>query len=140
MGWLSYLTLISFIAALTTQGLAILNHPSYTAEAWHATLLTWAIVSFGFIVNTVFVPYLPAAELAFFLLHLVGWAPIWITLAVLAPMNNAYDTFVVFTHNAGWGSVGLAASITMSNSVALFVRYESPVRMCMSRHFLSSHD
>ena len=130
MGWLSYLTLVSFTAGTTTQGLATLNYPDYTPQPWQATLLTFAVVVFGFLFNTVLAPRLPAVEVVFFVLHIVGWFGICVTLLVMAPRNNPNDTFAGFYDNAGWGSIGLAACITMSNSVGLFVGYESPVHMC----------
>lgn len=132
MGWLSYLTLVSFTAGSTIQGLATLNYPSYSPQPWQGTLLTWAVVLFGFLFNTVLAPRLPAVEVLFFVLHIVGWFGIFVTLLVMAPRNNPADTFGHFYDNADWGSVGLAATITMANSVGLFVGYESPVHMCMS--------
>ena len=130
MGWLSYLTLVSFIAGLLIQGVAALNYPDYAPQPWHSTLLTWAVVICGFIVNTVLVPLLPTVELFFFAIHVLGWAAILITLGALAPMNDPRDTFLVFRDTAGWDSVGLAAAITMANSTALFIGYEAPVHMC----------
>ncbi|KAK3709523.1 hypothetical protein LTR37_010896 [Vermiconidia calcicola] len=129
MGWISYLTLVSFTAGTTTQGLAVLNHPTYVPQAWHSTLLCWAVVGFGFLFNTVLAPRLPAVEIFFFILHVVGWFGIFITLLVLGPRHNPYDTFLVLHDTAGWNSVGLATVITMANSVAMFVGYESPVHM-----------
>ena len=130
MGWISYLTLVSFTAGTTTQGLAVLNHPTYVPQAWHSTLLCWAVVGFGFLFNTVLAPRLPAVEIFFFILHVVGWFGIFVTLLVLGPRHNPHDTFLVLHDTAGWNSVGLATVITMANSVAMFVGYESPVHMC----------
>ena len=96
LGWVSYLTLTSFTAATTIQGLAVLNHPGYTPQPWHATLLTWAVVSFGFLFNTVLAPRLPAIEVIFFLLHVVGWFGIFVTLLVMAPRHDPVDTFTTF--------------------------------------------
>ncbi|KAK1036395.1 hypothetical protein LTR74_018855, partial [Friedmanniomyces endolithicus] len=129
MGWLSYLTLVSFTAGSTIQGVAALNYPTYAAQPWHGTLLTWAVVVFGFFFNTVLAPRLPAVEVIFFVLHIVGWFGIFITLLVMGPRNDASNTFEVFYDNAGWNSVGLATVITMANSVGPFVGYESPVHM-----------
>lgn len=130
MGWLSYLTLVSFTAGTTIQGIAALNYPTYVAHAWHSTLLTWAVVVFGFFFNTVLAPRLPAIEVFFFVLHIVGWFGIFVTLLIMGPRNKPANTFEVFYDTAGWDSVGLAAVITMANSVGLFVGYESPVHMC----------
>ncbi|KAK5707427.1 hypothetical protein LTR17_020720 [Elasticomyces elasticus] len=129
LGWVSYLTLVSFTAATTIQGIAALNHPNYVAQPWHATLLTWAVVSFGFFFNTALAPRLPAVEVIFFILHIVGWFGIFVTLLVMAPRHNAVDTFTTFVDGGEWGSIGLSAVITMTNSTAMLVGYESPVHM-----------
>lgn len=130
MGWLSYLTLVSFTAGTTVSGLAVLNNPTYEPQAWHNTLLCWAVVVFGFLFNTVLAPRLPAFEVIFFVLHVTGWFGILVTLLVMGPRNNSLDAFTVFSDGGSWGSNGLAAVITMANSVAMFVGYESPVHMC----------
>jgi choline transport protein len=132
LGWVSYVTLTSFTAATTIQGLAVLNHPGYVPQPWHASLLTWGVVSFGFFFNTVLAPRLPAVEVIFFVLHIVGWFGIFVTLLVMGPRHNAVDTFTHFYDGGNWGSVGLSGIITMMNSSAMLVGYESPVHMCMS--------
>jgi len=109
MGWLSYLTLVSFTAATAIQGLAILNFANYTPEPWQGTLLTWAVVLFGFFFNTVLAPRLPAVEVLIFALHVVGWFSFFIVLLVLAPRNDPYVTFTQFSDNAGWGSIGVSS-------------------------------
>lgn len=108
----------------------MLNNPSYVPQPWHNTLLCWAVVVFGFLFNTVLAPRLPAVEVVFFVLHVVGWFGIFVTLLVMGPRNHPHDTFTVFSDGGGWNSNGLAALITMANSVAMFVGYESPVHMC----------
>ncbi|KAK3672945.1 hypothetical protein LTR78_007055 [Recurvomyces mirabilis] len=116
LGWVSYLTLVSFTAATTIQGLAVLNYPDYAAQPWHATLLTWAVVCFGLFFNTVLAPRLPAIEVIFFVLHVVGWFGIFVTLLVTGPRRNAFDKFTHFTDGGNWGSDGLSGIITMMNS------------------------
>lgn len=129
LGWLGYLTFVSFTAGTTITGLAVLNYPEYVPLPWHNTLLTWAIVCFGFLFNTVLAPRLPAIEVVFFILHIAGWFGIFVTLLIMGPRNDPRETFTVFSDNGGWNSNGLAAVITMANSTAMFVGYESPVHM-----------
>ncbi|KAK4550898.1 hypothetical protein LTR86_011329 [Recurvomyces mirabilis] len=130
MGWVSYLTLVSFTAATTIQGLAVLNYPDYVAQRWHSSLLTWAVVAFGFFFNTVLACRLPIIEVILFGLHIVGWFAVFVTLMVMGPRQNLADTFLLVVDGGDWGNVGLSGIIAMMNSSAMLVGYESPVHMC----------
>ena len=45
------------------QALLILNYPStYVYHRWHGTLIYWAIILLGIVVNTVFAKWLPKLE------------------------------------------------------------------------------
>lgn len=116
------------------QGEVLLNYPDYVPQPWHTTLIAWAIVAFSFLFNTVVAPRLPQVQVVFFILHLLGWFAVSVTLLILSPRTPLHETFAVFSDNAAWGSVGLAAMVTMSNSVGLFIGYESPVHLCKSIH------
>ena len=107
-----------------------LNNPTYSVQPWHSTLLCWAVVIFGFLFNTVLAPRLPAIEVAFFSLHVAGWFGILVVLLAMGSQDNARDAFTNFSDGGDWGSKGVAAVITMANSSAMFVGYESPVHMC----------
>lgn len=130
LGWVSYLTLVSNIAAGVIQGLVLLNHSDYVPQPWHTTFIAWAIVLFSFFFNTVLAPRLPLAQVIFFSLHVLGWFAVSVTLLVMSPRTPVHETFTVFSDNAGWGSVGTAAVLAMTQSVGLFVGYESPTHLC----------
>lgn len=98
--------------------------------SWHNTLPIWAIVCFGFVFNTALAPQLPAIEVLFLVLHIVGWCGIFVILSVMCPSNHPRDTFTILIGGGGGNSNGLAAVIIMSNSTAMFVGYEAPVHMC----------
>lgn len=120
LGWVSYLTVVSNIAASVVQGEVLLNYPDYVPQPWHITLIAWAIVTFSLSFNTVLAPRLSQVQVVFFILHLLGWCAVCVTLLVLSPRTPVHETLIIFSDNAGWGSAGLAAMITMRNECGVF--------------------
>jgi hypothetical protein len=113
------------------QGLIVLNNEdTYTYQAWHATLLTIAVIVFASMFNTVLAVRLPVIEGALLALHVVGLFAIIIPLWVMAPRGNLHDTLLKFTTTAGWSDVSLASLVGMVSVVAILVGYDCTVYMC----------
>lgn len=119
------------------QGLIVLNNEdTYTYQAWHATLLTIAVIIFASMFNTLLAVRLPLVEGALLILHIAGLFAIIIPLWVMAPRGNVHDTLLKFTTTAGWSDVSLASLIGMVSIIAVLVGYDCTVHMCKWQMFL----
>jgi choline transport protein len=104
------------------QGLIVLNNEdTYIYQAWHATLLTIAVIIFASMFNTILAVRLPLIEGALLALHVVGLFAIILPLWVMAPRGNVHDTLLKFTTTAGWSDVSLASPIGMVSVIAILV-------------------
>lgn len=113
------------------QGLIVLNNEdTYTYQAWHATLLTIAVIIFASLFNTLLAVRLPLVEGGLLILHFAGLFAIIIPLWVMAPRGNVHDTLLRFTTTAGWSDVSLASLIGMVSIIAVLVGYDCTVHMC----------
>ncbi|KAL9018165.1 MAG: hypothetical protein Q9185_004527 [Variospora sp. 1 TL-2023] len=63
LGWQAGLLSVGFIIGTVTQGLIVLNNPTYTFERWHGTLLVWAMTIFCVTFNTVGAKILPIIQI-----------------------------------------------------------------------------
>ncbi|KAL8970328.1 MAG: hypothetical protein Q9197_003860, partial [Variospora fuerteventurae] len=63
LGWQAGLLSVGFIIGTVTQGLIVLNNPSYAFERWHGTLLVWAMTIFCVTFNTVGAKILPIIQI-----------------------------------------------------------------------------
>lgn len=62
-GWQLTTASPAYLGATIIQALAILNYPdTYVPQQWHGTLIYWAIILIGFIVNVGFAKWLPKLE------------------------------------------------------------------------------
>ena len=113
------------------QGLIVLNNAeTYTYQAWHATLITIAVIIFASMFNTLLAVRLPLVEGALLILHLAGLFAIIIPLWIMSPRGNVHDTLLKFTTTAGWSDVSIASLIGMVSVIAILVGYDCTVHMC----------
>jgi choline transport protein len=127
MGWQVFLASVAFMVAGIIQGLIALNNPNYTFEAWHATLLTIALMLFAVIFNSVLAVRLPLVEGCVLILHLAGFFAIFIPMWVLAPRANARDALLTFSSVGGWPSTGLSAMIGLTTPITALIGYDCSV-------------
>lgn len=78
----------AFFAGSLIQGLIILCNPSYVGHGWHGTLLYWGVILLSLSVNTIFSRLLPALEVTFLILHVLGVFAVLIPLVRLAPHSE----------------------------------------------------
>jgi choline transport protein len=117
-----YLAGVCFMVGGVIQGLIVLNNEdTYIYQAWHATLLTIAVIIFASMFNTILAVRLPLIEGALLALHVVGLFAFILPLWVMAPRGNVHDTLLKFTTTAGWSDVSLASPIGMVSVIAILV-------------------
>ena len=62
------------------EALIILNHPKYSPQQWHGTLIFWAIMILAVMLNAFANPLIPKLEVFVLFLHILGF------FAVLIPL------------------------------------------------------
>jgi choline transport protein len=123
--------MVSYLAAKQIQGLVLLNNPSYAPEAWHGTLLIWAVLGICAIFNTLFSRQLPLVEGVIVVLHIAGFFAVIIPLWVLSDRSHssARDVFTVFQDNMGWNSIPFAVILGLTGASSTFVGVEAGAHM-----------
>ena len=126
-GWLSVIAWQAFVAntcyicGTLIQGLLVLNHPEYTFQRWHGTLLFYAVLAFGLLVNTYLGRILPRIESLMLLLYILAFFAVLIPLVYLAPHKNAKEVFTVFQNLGGWSTTGLSFMVGFITPMGSFL-------------------
>ena len=121
ISWQAALASAAFIGGTEIQGLLVLNDPSYKYERWQGTLLYYAIIGVGILVNTWLARLLPKIEGAVFIVHVVGFFCILIPLAYLGPHNAAADVFATFSNTGGWSTTALSFFVGLPTNMFTFI-------------------
>jgi amino acid transporter len=116
LGWQTGAANTAYLAGTQIQGLIALNKPDYTFEAWHGTLLVFAVSAFNVIFNTFLAKRLPLIEGIVLVVHIFGFFAILVVLWVMGPRGNTHATFTTFNDYGGWNNYGLA---TLSGLVSV---------------------
>jgi hypothetical protein len=99
------------------QGLLTLNQESYEAQRWQGSLIYWALVAMGAVINTWGSRLLSFAEGASLIVHVMAFVANFIVMWVCSPVkHSALFVFTLFQNNSGWPSDGIAWSIGMLSS------------------------
>ncbi|PIG83902.1 amino acid permease, partial [Aspergillus arachidicola] len=104
----------------SSDGAAILTFTKYQSEPYHVTLILWACVLVALAVNVIGGKLLPRLENLVFVLHIVGFLAILITLTYMAVHKSAKEVFPTWTNEGGRSSNGIVFFIGMQGSVFAF--------------------
>lgn len=130
IGWNANTAAGVYFGATITQGLLVLNYPSYVPERWQGTLLMYACLLVVVLVNTSGARFLPKIEHIVLVLHTTGFLIILTIIAALAPKSSASFVFSTFdASDAGWSSNGLAWFVGLISVNLPFVGYDGPCHM-----------
>jgi choline transport protein len=121
VSWHAALASAAFLAGGMIQGLLVLNHPTYSFERWHGTLLFYAVIVCSLFVNTYLARLLPRIESVVLILHIIGFFCIIIPLTYLAPHHTAKEVFATFANEGGWSTTGLSFFIGLTTSMFAFI-------------------
>lgn len=119
-----------YFGATMTQGLLVLNDPTYVFKRWHGTLLMLAFLVVVVFVNTVAARVMPKIEGFIFAIHVCGFFAILIPLTYFAPHSSAKFVFTFFNNASGFSSNGLVWFISLLNCNLPFIGYDGPCHMC----------
>ena len=94
-----------------------LNNPDYVPQRWQGTLLYWAVLICGGLINVYAIRILPFLESIALILHVSFFFVIVIPLIYLAPQSpNAY-VWTTFDNVSGWDNNGLAWLVGLTTSL-----------------------
>lgn len=116
LGWQTGAANTAFLAGTQIQGLIALNVPDYGFEAWHGTLLVFAVSAFNVVFNTFLVKKLPVIEAVVLAIHVAGFVAVLAVLWATGTATGSKEVFTTFNDYGGWGDNGLA---TLSGMVAV---------------------
>ena len=112
--------------ATQIQGLLVLNYPDYVFQRYHGTLLMWAVVLLGLLINVFGIAILPHIGTVSGLCHLAFYFALLIPLVYLAPKKSASFVFTSFQNNSGWSSDGVSWCVGLLTMVfSLVGKYSS---------------
>lgn len=112
---------VAYICASLVQSLIILNHPSYVPKLWHATLIFYAVIAFGVVMNTIFGRLLPRIESLLLIFYVLGFFGVLIPVTYLAPHRSAKEVFTTFYNGGEWSSMSLSFFVGWLGSVSCFM-------------------
>ncbi|PYI06804.1 putative GABA permease [Aspergillus sclerotiicarbonarius CBS 121057] len=116
-GWISFAASAPFLAATMIQGLVVLNHETYEMERWQSTLIYWALVGLGTVINIWGSRLLSFVEGMSLLVHICAFiANVAVMWACSPTKHSAEFVFTSFVNNSGWSSNGVAWSIGLLSS------------------------
>jgi amino acid transporter len=126
-GWLATLSWqagtagAAFVIATLIQGSIAQYSPTYEPKRWQGTLFACAVSVIHGVFNIFLVKALPWLQTIMMLPHVIGWIPVIIFLACLAPKAPAHDVFLSFT-TQGWEPIGLSLVVGQIASVYFLIR------------------
>ncbi|KAB8264830.1 amino acid/polyamine transporter I [Aspergillus pseudonomiae] len=132
--WQTAFASIALLSGTEIQGAAILTFKNYQSEHYHGTLILWACVILALAVNATGGKLLPRLENLVFVLHIVGFLAILITLTSVADHKSAKEVFTTWTNSGGWSSNGIVFFIGMQGSVFAFSGGDAAVHMAEEVH------
>ena len=111
------------------QGLIVLTNPSYVPQAWHGTLLFWAVNAFSIGINSGGGKLLPRFEGLILILHILGFFAILIPVTYMADHGTATEVFTQFLNLGEWPSQGLSFFVGIMGCVFAFVGGDAAVHV-----------
>ena len=102
--WTSTLAGVANTTAYTLQSLAAANYPDYEAERWHVTLIIFALLVVGGLLNVYAWRLIPWIETLAGILHVLLFIIFMVVLTSLAPKHNADSVFLTPASYSGWNN------------------------------------
>lgn len=97
------------------------------AQPYQGTLLIWAVIALGVLINTQGGTFLPRFEGLILILHLLGYFGILIPLIILGNHQPASQVFGNFLNGGDWSTQGLSFMIGLNGAIFVFVGELTPV-------------
>ena len=129
LSWQTASAATAFQAGVQIQGLIALNKPDYAFEAWHGTLLVFAVAVFNLVFNIFLIKQLPLIEAVMLFVHMAGFIVIIAVLWATGPIGNAKEVFTTFNNYGDWNNNGLATLTGIVASIGGFLGADAAVHL-----------
>jgi choline transport protein len=102
--WISTLAGVANTTAYMLQSLVAANYPSYEPKAWHLTLLIFALLVMGGLMNMYAWFLIPWLETLAGVLHILLFVVFVVVLVTVAPRHSADFVFLKSASSSGWNN------------------------------------
>ncbi|KAK3716360.1 hypothetical protein LTR37_006510 [Vermiconidia calcicola] len=131
-GWVSLLAGVANTTAYMLQQLVVANYPNYKAETWHVTLIIFALLIVGGLMNMYAFWLIPWIELVAGILHIILFIIFVVVLVTLAPRHEASFVFLdraSAAGNSGWSNSFVGWNLGLWTPSWGFVGFDGAVHM-----------
>ncbi|KUL81939.1 hypothetical protein ZTR_10359 [Talaromyces verruculosus] len=129
IGWQALVASTGYIAGTLIQTLVVITIPSYEATSWRGLLIIYAVLLFGFIINTVARQLLPTLEGPVLCIHILAFFGVLVPLCVLSSKRDSSGVWADFVNEGGWDTQGLSTMIGLLMSIFLFTGVDGAIHM-----------
>lgn len=129
IGWQAAFASVSYLAGTEVQGAAIFAYSQYQPQAWHGTLLLWAVVAVAMGVNIIGGKFFPRLETGILFMHIAGFLAIVIALTSMADHKPAREVFTDFRNGGNLPADGISFFVGMMGCVFGFAGGDAAVHV-----------
>lgn len=130
-GWQALVASGGYVTGTMIQGLILLCNPSYLdkMQNWHGTMLFWAVVLLGLVVNTAVGKLLARFEAIVLVIHLLGFVGVLLPLVFLAQHSDPEAVFNSWHNLGGWETQGLSFCVGLLGNVFAFLGADGAIHV-----------
>ena len=130
IGWQALVASTAYISGTLIQAVVVLTIPSYNPKNWHGTLLVFAVLLWGMLINTSARRLLPWLEGPILCVHILGFFGVLVPLVVLSSHRDSSEVWEAFENAGGWSTQGLSTVIGLLMSIFLFTGVDGAIHVC----------
>lgn len=134
LGWQAAVASSAYLSGSLIQGLVVLAGESYSPQPWQTTLVIWAVIAFGVVINVAVSGLLPKFEGVILIIHLLGFFAVLIPLVYMGDHNTAEFVFTTFINGGHWQTQGLSFFVGIVGSMFAFMGADAAVHIGTITH------
>lgn len=130
-GWQALVASGGYVTGTMMQGLILLCNPDYInkMQNWHGTMLFWAVVLLGFLVNTAIGKLLARFEGIVLVIHVLGFFGVMLPLVLLGQQSDPSAVFDTWYNLGDWQTQGLSFCIGILGNVFAFLGADGAIHV-----------
>lgn len=130
-GWQALVASGGYVTGTMMQGLILLCNPDYInkMQNWHGTMLFWAVILLGFLVNTAIGKLLARFEGIVLVIHILGFFGVMLPLVLLGQQSDSSAVFDTWYNLGGWQTQGLSFCIGILGNVFAFLGADGAIHV-----------
>ncbi|KAK5683672.1 hypothetical protein LTS10_005206 [Elasticomyces elasticus] len=127
--WVSTLAGVANTSAYMLQSLIVANNPNYVAKPYHVTLIIFALLIVGGLMNMYAWFLIPWIELLAGITHIVLFITFVVVLVTLAPRHSPSFVFFANESSSGWENPFVSFNLGLWTCTWGFVGFDGAVHM-----------